>query len=61
MNHTIPIRIAAGRQQQMARKPASLVGMEPATDIESYDAVPWCRKNGYSAIARAAGTSPAAT
>ena len=27
----------------MARKPS---GMEPATDIESWDAVPWFRKSG---------------
>ena len=31
-----------------ARKPASLVGMEPVTDVESYDSVPWYRKQWFA-------------
>lgn len=30
------------------KKPASLVGMVPATDIESYDSVPWYRKQWFA-------------
>ena len=30
------------------KKPASLVGMQPATDIGSYDSVPWFRKQWFA-------------
>ncbi len=29
---------------QTAKKPCSLVGLEPATDVESYGDVPWYRR-----------------
>ena len=34
-------------EPRAAKKPASLAGMVPATDIESYDLVPWYRKTWF--------------
>lgn len=34
--------------QEAAKKPFSLMGMEPATHFESYDSVPWYRKQWFA-------------
>jgi len=48
MTHSIPSSSAARSQDHMtAKKPASLVGMEPASHIESYKAVTWWRKQEF--------------
>lgn len=31
-----------------SRKPVGLIGMEPTTDYDSYDAVPWFRKQWFA-------------
>lgn len=52
MSATTPTTIAhetARDRQQATKKPFRLLGMEPVTDIESYDAVPWFRKT-WSAL-----------
>ena len=43
MTDTIPTT-----NRRDARKPASSFGMEPATDFESYDSVPWFRKQWFA-------------
>ena len=51
MSDTTPLTVATestSPRQQPRKKPISLIGMEPATEIESYDAVPWFRRMWFA-------------
>lgn len=39
---------APNNRSKTTRKPASLFGMEPAGDVESYRALPWFRKQEFA-------------